>query len=633
MTARSSPITVLLATACGLVACSGGGDAGIVTAPIVVTVTPDRLSLREGDVGTITVAASGGRQGATLPTLSSCQSSAVAVARVAVEGSTCRVTAVAPGEATVNAVLSNGLAGQSQVSVSALPRALTELRLTGGAVVVGQTLALTPAPVTGGAAVSVTYRYRTSAAAVATVDSVRGIVTGVSPGTATITVTGIGSGTGFRTDSASTSATVTVAPLPQALTGLTVSGGSVRAGSTLSLAPNAVLASPAVSVIYSYVSSAPTVATVDATTGEVTGVAAGTAVVTVTARGSGSGFAPTTLTATATIVVTALPDAVRGVTLTPGATAVLIGELVRLTAVPTPGGTAVTVVTEFASSAAAVATVNATTGLVTAIGPGTATITATATGRGTGFTSNAVTATATITVSTATLGLTFGNEQFVTVPGGTYSRGSFTGNADEQPVRPVLVNRFAVQKTEVTQAQWRQVMAGTPLANPSAFASCGDRCPVERVSWEDVQQFLTRLNQQDPGKGYRLPTEAEWEYAARGGTSTDLYAAGRTADELGWIASNSGNRTSVVGQKIANAYGLYDVIGNVWEWASDWYSATFYGTGTDANPAGPATGTERVIRGSSWFFPASAARMSWREKFPPASKTDALGFRLVRTAP
>jgi formylglycine-generating enzyme required for sulfatase activity len=151
-------------------------------------------------------------------------------------------------------------------------------------------------------------------------------------------------------------------------------------------------------------------------------------------------------------------------------------------------------------------------------------------------------------------GVGFGAEQFASLATGTYNRGALNGRGDEVPVRAITISAFQMQKTLVTQGQWRQVMAGTALANPSYFASCGDNCPVEQVSWDDVQIFLGRLNSQEPGKGYRLPTEAEWEYAARAGTTGDYNVVGQPVEALGWIGTNSGNSTHPVGQKLANAW-------------------------------------------------------------------------------
>ena len=148
-----------------------------------------------------------------------------------------------------------------------------------------------------------------------------------------------------------------------------------------------------------------------------------------------------------------------------------------------------------------------------------------------------------------------------------------------------LTKAFRLQTTEVTQGQWRAVMGN----NPSGFTSCGDDCPVEQVSWDDIQTFLQRLNAANPGSNYRLPTEAEWEYAVRAGTTGD-YGGNGVLDDMGWYFGNSGNMTHRVGQKRANAWGLYDMHGNVFEWVQDWYSSSYYGVSPSTDPRGLRAG-------------------------------------------
>lgn len=624
-------VSCLTVSGIALVSPACGGEEGLFEEPVRMVISPSDLSLTEGTSGLLSVGVSGGKQGAVLPTVRSCVSASPAVATAVVEGSGCRVTAVAVGNTTVTATLTDNQARAANVTVAPLPPALTGVTLPGGAILVGQSLALLPSPVVGGAAVAVSYSYASSASSIASVNSATGLVTGVAQGTATIIVTATATGAGFRATTLTASATIAVSPLPPALTGLTVSGGSLLVGAVLPLAPGATLGGGGVSVTYTYSSNAVGVATVNAATGLVAGVSPGTAVIAVTAVGSGAGFSTTSLTANATVVVNALPAALTGVTILPSGGALMIGELLRLSANAVPAGAGVTVTLAYASSAPTVASVNATTGVVTGVAQGSASITVSATGSGSGFSTIIRTASAAITVSASTLGIGFGSEQFAAVPPGTYSRGSLTGNSDELPVRSISLSGFSVQKTELTQAQWRQVMTGTAIANPSGFTACGETCPVENTSWADVQLFLTRLNTQDPGKGYRLPTEAEWEYVTRAGTSGDVNVPGQPVENIAWISSNSGGRTSRVGGKLPNAFGLYDTLGNVWEWVTDWYDATYYATGPVVNPPGPTVaGTDRVIRGSSWFFGAQLARSSLRERFPPTSATNALGFRLVR---
>ena len=213
--------------------------------------------------------------------------------------------------------------------------------------------------------------------------------------------------------------------------------------------------------------------------------------------------------------------------------------------------------------------------------------------------------------------------EFVRLEPGTFQMGSPGWESgrypDEGPVQVTLTRPFRLQRTEVTQRQWVVVM-GT---NPSGFPGL-DR-PVECVSWHDVQEFLDRLNRLDPGKGYRLPTEAEWEYACRAGTTEGRY--GELA-EVAWCAGNSGGRTHPVGQKQPNAWGLYDMLGNVWEGCADGYGE--YPVGEVVDPAGPSNGEDRVYRGGSWNHDARDCRAAVRFQLAPAHAADSIGFRLAR---
>ena len=194
--------------------------------------------------------------------------------------------------------------------------------------------------------------------------------------------------------------------------------------------------------------------------------------------------------------------------------------------------------------------------------------------------------------------------------------------SSEAPVHPVTISRaFYMQKSEVTQGQWRAVMGN----NPSYFSTCGDVCPVERVSWDDVQGFLQQLNTMTSGVTYRLPTEAEWEYAARAGTTTEDYAP---IDSIAWYGANASGMTHAVGGKRANAWNLFDMIGNVFEWVSDWHDT--YSEAATTDPMGPASGSERVQRGGSWYNSGISARAAFRYANSPSVRFANLGFRLVR---
>ncbi len=216
----------------------------------------------------------------------------------------------------------------------------------------------------------------------------------------------------------------------------------------------------------------------------------------------------------------------------------------------------------------------------------------------------------------------------VRVRGGTFQMGSNEGNPSEKPVHSVTVGDFWIGKFEVTQAQWRAVMGN----NPSNFSGC-DQCPVEQVSWNDVQGFLRKLKSQT-GKNYRLPTEAEWEYAAGVGNGTRTKWAGTNVESrLGnyaWYWANGGSKTHPVGQKQSNGRGLYDMSGNVWEWCSDWYAEDYYAISPSANPKGPASGKYLVLRGGSWYVNDYDCRVAIRYYFNPSGWGSSNGFRLAR---
>ena len=221
----------------------------------------------------------------------------------------------------------------------------------------------------------------------------------------------------------------------------------------------------------------------------------------------------------------------------------------------------------------------------------------------------------------------FDGIEFVWVPAGEFLMGSTSSEAgdDGRPLTRVRIRRgYWLGKYEVTQAQWRAVMG----SNPSHFTGwgCGN-CPVEKVSWEDAQEFIRRLNRRSGGDRYRLPREAEWEYAARAGTSGDRYG---NVDAVAWYSRNSGGRTHPVGRKAPNAWGLYDMLGNVWEWVEDWYEDHLPG-GTVTDPRGPGSGTYRLNRGGCWHHHARYCRAPNRDFDLPGTRADNLGFRLLRT--
>ncbi|MBL7816926.1 MAG: SUMF1/EgtB/PvdO family nonheme iron enzyme [Saprospiraceae bacterium] len=214
--------------------------------------------------------------------------------------------------------------------------------------------------------------------------------------------------------------------------------------------------------------------------------------------------------------------------------------------------------------------------------------------------------------------------EMVLVKGGTFKMGS-NDYTDEQPIHDVTLNDFYIGKYPVTQKQWQAIMGD----NPSYFK--GETLPVECVSWEDCQVFIKKLNEKT-GKTYRLPTEAEWEYAARGGNQSKgyTYSGSNDVKSVAWFTENSDSKTHPVGQKQANELGIYDMSGNVWEWCSDWYDENYYKNSPSQNPKGPSTGSFWVLRGGSWLYSVLNCRSSCRLRNSPIIRYNDYGFRLAR---
>ena len=204
--------------------------------------------------------------------------------------------------------------------------------------------------------------------------------------------------------------------------------------------------------------------------------------------------------------------------------------------------------------------------------------------------------------------------------GATSEQGS-DADSDEK-AHQVTLSSYYIGETEVTQELWQTVMG----SNPSYFK--GFHRPVEEVSWEDCQEFIRRLNQKT-GRNFRLPTEAEWEYAARGGRKSNgsKYVGGSSMDDVAWYDGNSNSQTHDVGQKRPNELGLYDMAGNVWEWCQDWYGD--YSSSAQTNPKGPSSGSGRVDRGGGWDYYAGGCRVSDRGCYNPSNRINDLGLRLA----
>ena len=213
---------------------------------------------------------------------------------------------------------------------------------------------------------------------------------------------------------------------------------------------------------------------------------------------------------------------------------------------------------------------------------------------------------------------------FVHIPGGSFQMGSNDGGSDEKPVHLVTLGSFQIMTTEVTQAMWKEVMGN----NPSYWK--GDDMPVRRLSWDDCQEFIRKLNQRDPGKGYRLPTEAEWEYACRAGTTTKYYSGNSESDleRIAWYKGNSGDRTHPVGQKEPNAWGLYDMLGNAWEWCEDSWHDNYEGAPNDGSAWISGSSSYRVLRGGFWCGSSRACQSTSRGRVKAVLCCS--GFRLVR---
>jgi len=226
--------------------------------------------------------------------------------------------------------------------------------------------------------------------------------------------------------------------------------------------------------------------------------------------------------------------------------------------------------------------------------------------------------------SDASLSDTFLNMDFVSIKADCFAMGGGEELSDEVPEHKVCITQdYVLGKYEVTQAQWLQVMGN----NPSKFIA--DNKPVESVSWNDVQTFIAKLNQQT-GLTYRLPTEAEWEYACRA-KENNRYCGSNSISNVAWYDDNANNRSHEVGERKANALGLYDMTGNVAEWVEDWYAHGYYENSALNNPKGALVGTSRVVRGGSWSSFEDLGRTVARYRSNPDDRFNYLGFRLART--
>lgn len=229
----------------------------------------------------------------------------------------------------------------------------------------------------------------------------------------------------------------------------------------------------------------------------------------------------------------------------------------------------------------------------------------------------------------------------VYVGGGSFTMGAtqeqyngYTPDADEKPEHMVTLDSYYIGETEVTQALWYAVMGYKPTGDGSQWSSSygvGDNYPAYYISYTDCQTFINKLNQLT-GETFRMPTEAEWEYAARGGNKSEgyIFSGSNNIGDVAWYTGNSGSISHIVGTKAPNELGLYDMSGNVWEWCSDWYGNTYYSqSGGTTNPTGPSSGSDRVRRGGSWCANASYCRVANRNLNGPFHRGSNLGLRLA----
>ena len=430
--------------------------------------------------------------------------------------------------------------------------------------------------------------WASSAPGVVTVDYT-GRVTAVSTGVAYITATTI---SGNQT----ATCVVTVDTANGNVTAVSLEWKTVRlrVGDDITLTPS-IFPSNAEDPHVTWDSDNSDVASVT-TDGVVTAHAAGIAEIIVTTRDGGH-------TASCTVFV---GDAPTNVTLNTTTLILPISEKKGILVAIFAPSNAVANVT-WSSDNTAVATVSS-TGEVSAITAGMANITAKTV-------DDEITATCVVTVLPL---------EMVFVQGGTFTMGSSSGSSDERPTHQVTLSSYSIGKYPVTQAQWVALMG----SNPSHFRKVDDY-PVESVSWDDAYEFIRRLNALTD-LNFRLPTEAEWEYAARGGNQSEgfIYSGSNNIDEVAWYYNiNSALSTAPVGTKAPNELGIYDMSGNVTEWCNDWYGA--YNANAKTNPTGTAGGAHRILRGGSWTGSNNLCRVSYRTFNLPIARNNWYGFRLA----
>ena len=217
----------------------------------------------------------------------------------------------------------------------------------------------------------------------------------------------------------------------------------------------------------------------------------------------------------------------------------------------------------------------------------------------------------------------------IAIAGGSFTMGGT--ESDEKPTHTVTISSFNMGKYEVTVAEYKAFCTAAGRSMPEAPSwGWNDKHPMVNVNFNDANAYCNWLSE-TTGQNYRLPTEAEWEYAARGGNKSNgyTYSGSNDLEEAGWSSDNAGGQTQACGRKKPNELGLYDMSGNAWEWCKDWYDKSYYENSPSANPRGPSSGTSRVLRGGSWLSAAASCRVASSDSFSPGRRDDLIGFRVV----
>jgi formylglycine-generating enzyme required for sulfatase activity len=586
-----------------------------------IAVTPTNPSIANGAKQFIATGTYSDKTTQVLTTSVTWSSSSTGVATISnAAGSNGLATSVSAGSTTITAT-SGSLSGTTTLTVTSATLSSIAVTPTNPSIALGTTkqfIATGTYSDSTTQVITTSVTWSSSSTGVATISNAagsNGLATSVATGSTTITATLSGvSGTTSLTVTSATLSSIAVTPTnPSIANGTTkqfVATGTYSDNTTQVLTTSVTWSSSSTGVA--------TISNVSGSNGLATSVATGSTTITATLSGV-SGTTSLTVTSATLSSIAVTPT---NPTIANGQTKLFIATGTYSDSTTSNLTTTVT----WTSSNTGYATISNTTGsngaanngLATSVATGSTTITAT---------SGSVSGTTTLTVSGAIAATTTVNGiDFIFVKGGCFQMGDTIvgGHPDELPVHTVCLDDFYIGKYEVTQTQWTNVKG----SNPSNYTGCGGNCPVELVSWNDIQSYLTTLNGSSDGK-YSLPTEAQWEYACRSGGQSQLYSGGSNVDLVAWYSSNSGNTTHLEGTKSANGLGIYDMSGNVWEWVQDWYAA--YSSVTSNNPVNNTSGSARVVRGGCWGNDAEFTRCARRLGSTPDYRNASLGFRLMRT--